>query len=95
MTIFWGVAPCSLVDVTDISELLTDSIMALMMEAVSTSETSVNFYQTTRSNITEDTHLHTRRQENLKSHLISAPISPQFDKPEQRPNNLQQRKYEA
>jgi hypothetical protein len=28
-----------------------------MMEAVSTSETSVNFYQTTRRNIPEDSHL--------------------------------------
>jgi hypothetical protein len=29
------------------------------MEAVSTSETSVNFYQTTRRNIPEDSHLQT------------------------------------
>jgi hypothetical protein len=39
-----------------------------MMEAVSTSETSVNIYQTTWRNILEDSHLHTRRRENLKSH---------------------------
>jgi hypothetical protein len=39
-----------------------------MMEAVSTPETSVNVYQTTRCNIPEDRHLHTRRLENLKSH---------------------------
>jgi hypothetical protein len=38
------------------------------MEAIITSETSVNFYQTTRRNITEDSHLHTRRRENLKSY---------------------------
>jgi hypothetical protein len=38
-----------------------------MMETVSTSETSVNFYQTTRRNIPEDRHAHTRRRENLKS----------------------------
>jgi hypothetical protein len=38
-----------------------------MVEAVSTSETSVNFYQTTRCNIPEDRHLLTRRRENLKS----------------------------
>jgi hypothetical protein len=30
----------------------------MMMYAVSTSETSVNLYQTTRRNIPEDTHLH-------------------------------------
>jgi hypothetical protein len=39
-----------------------------MMEAGSTSETPVNFYQTTRRNIPEGSHLHTRRRENLKSH---------------------------
>jgi hypothetical protein len=35
-----------------------ESLIALMMEAVSTSETSVNFYQTTRRNIPEDSHIH-------------------------------------
>jgi hypothetical protein len=43
----------------------------LMMEATSTSETSVNFYQTTRRYNPEDSHLHTRRRENLKSHSVS------------------------
>jgi hypothetical protein len=41
--------------------------------AVSSSERSVNIYQTTRRNIPEDSHLHTRRRENLNSqtlHLI-------------------------
>jgi hypothetical protein len=44
--------------------MLTTSIIraiiaiALMMEAVSTSETLVNFYKTTRRNIPEDSHLH-------------------------------------
>jgi hypothetical protein len=32
-------------------------MMALMMEVASTSETSVNFYQTTCSNNPEDSHL--------------------------------------
>jgi hypothetical protein len=35
--------------------------MALMMEAASTTETSVNFYQTTRSGIPEDSQLHSLR----------------------------------
>jgi hypothetical protein len=51
--------------------MLTDSIIraiALMMEAAFTSETLVNFSQTTRRNNPEDNHLHTRRRENLKSH---------------------------
>jgi hypothetical protein len=38
---------------TDVSEVLA---IALMMEAASTSETSVNFSQTTRRNIPEDSH---------------------------------------
>jgi hypothetical protein len=41
--------------------------MALKMAAVSTSETSGNFYETTQQNIPEDSQLHTRRRENLKS----------------------------
>jgi hypothetical protein len=45
-------------------------ITALLMEAASTSETSVNLYQTTRRNNLEASHLHTRRGMNLKSHLI-------------------------
>jgi hypothetical protein len=40
------------------------------MEVARTSESSVNFYQTTRRNNPEDSHLHTRRRENLKSHII-------------------------
>jgi hypothetical protein len=42
-----------------------------MMETASTSETSVNFYQTTRRNNLEDSYLHTRRRENLKSKKIA------------------------
>jgi hypothetical protein len=41
-----------------------------MMEAVSTSETSVSICHTTRRNIPEHSHLHTRRCENLKSHIL-------------------------
>jgi hypothetical protein len=35
-------------------------------EVFAASETSVNFYEATRRNIPEDSHLHTRRRENLK-----------------------------
>jgi len=42
-----------------------------MMEAVRTSETSVHFYLTIRRYIPEDSKLHTRRRENLKSHSFS------------------------
>jgi hypothetical protein len=59
---------------TDVSLVLAAYIIvvvmvALMMEAVGTSETSVNFYETTWSNISQGSQLHTRRRENLKSHL--------------------------
>jgi hypothetical protein len=49
---------------TDVSEVL----IALMTKAASTSETSVNLHQTISRNNPEDSHLHTRRRENLKSH---------------------------
>jgi hypothetical protein len=46
----------------------------LMMEAASTSETSVNFTRLpTRRNITEDSYLHTRRRENVKFHHGNEP----------------------
>jgi hypothetical protein len=39
-----------------------------MMEAVRTSEPLVNFNETTRRYIPDDSKFHTRRRENLKSH---------------------------
>jgi hypothetical protein len=50
--------------------VLIASIVALMKEAVSASETSVNFYETP-CNIPEDSQLHTRRRENLKPQIFS------------------------
>jgi hypothetical protein len=46
-----------------------DAFIALMMVAVLTSETSVNFNLTTRRYVPEDSELHTRRRENLKSQI--------------------------
>jgi hypothetical protein len=43
MTVFWDVALCSLMEVYQHFR----GVIALMMEAASTFETSVNFYQTT------------------------------------------------
>jgi hypothetical protein len=54
------------------------STVKMMMETVSTSETSVNFYETTRRNILEDSRLLTRRRENLKSqaqYLVNKTLS--------------------
>jgi hypothetical protein len=47
---------------------LSGHIIALLMEAVITCETSVKFYKTARRDILEDRHLHSRRRENLKTH---------------------------
>jgi hypothetical protein len=44
--------------------------IALMMEAVQTSETSVYFNETTRHYIPAHCHLHTHRRENLKYHKL-------------------------
>jgi hypothetical protein len=44
-------------ELTDVSKVLTAS------------KTKVNFYETTRRNIPEDSHLHTRRRKNLEFHL--------------------------
>jgi hypothetical protein len=42
-------------------------VITLMMEAARTSETSVNFYQTTWRYNPEHSHLHIHHRENLKS----------------------------
>jgi hypothetical protein len=64
MTVFWVFAPCSLAVHRAISKpraikllLARGLLIALMMEAASISETLVNFYQTTRRNNSEDSHL--------------------------------------
>jgi hypothetical protein len=43
-----------------------------MMEAESASETLVNLHKITRRNNPENSHLNTRRSENLKSNRINA-----------------------
>jgi hypothetical protein len=44
-------------------------LIALIMEAARSSETLVNFYQTTRRYSPEDSHLRSNRRENLKSYI--------------------------
>jgi hypothetical protein len=51
MAVFWDVALCSVVD-------LDQLFIALMVEAVSISETSVSIYQETWRNIPADSHFH-------------------------------------
>jgi hypothetical protein len=55
---------------TDIPEVLINPTTRAM-EAVSTSETSVYFYEATRRDIPQVCHLHTRCRENLKSHSVN------------------------
>jgi hypothetical protein len=64
MAVFWVVAPCSLVEVYKRFR----GRIALMMEAAGTSETLVNFYQTTRRYNPEDSHLRNHHRENFKSY---------------------------
>jgi hypothetical protein len=54
----------------DVSKVRAVSITALMMEAARTSETLVDIQLRTRQYIPEDSELHTRRRENLKSHIV-------------------------
>jgi hypothetical protein len=53
---------------TDVSDMRAAYIITLMMEAARTSETSVDIDLKTRQHIPENSELHTRRRENLKSH---------------------------
>jgi hypothetical protein len=61
MTASWDAAPCSLVEVClcfrGVQHPSSGRWVTLMIEAESTSETSLNFYQTTRLNIPEDSHI--------------------------------------
>jgi hypothetical protein len=60
--------------------VLPPSNIALMMVAARSSETLVNFYQTTRSYNPEDSYLRTNRRENLKSYL--KPLASQLQRPQ-------------
>jgi hypothetical protein len=52
---------------TDVSEMRAASLIPLMMEAARTYETSIDIQLRTRQYIAEDSELHTRHRENLKS----------------------------
>jgi predicted RNA methylase len=54
---------------TDVSEVCAASIIRAMMEAARTSGTSVDVQLRTRQYIPEESELHTRRRENLKSYI--------------------------
>jgi hypothetical protein len=67
--LFWVVAPCSLVEVCRRFRC-SCCLRRQSDDAESTSETSVNFYQTTRRYNPEDSHLRTHRRDNLNSHSL-------------------------
>jgi hypothetical protein len=76
MAVIWVVVPCSLLEVCQhlkgmccLHHQGNESLIALMMEAAHTCESSVNCYQTTQCYNPEDSHLHFRCHENLKPHL--------------------------
>jgi hypothetical protein len=72
--------PCSLVKSATVSR----EIIALIMEAVSTSETSLNFYRIERRSIPEESSFHTRPRENLKKIPISFYFRNRGSTPERR-----------
>jgi hypothetical protein len=72
MTVFWDVAPCSLVEVYRRFRC-AHCLHHQGDETTRTSKMSVNFYQTARHNIPEDVHLHTRHRQNLKSQKEEIP----------------------
>jgi hypothetical protein len=69
MAVSWVVVPCSLLKLTGVSEISAAAIIRAK-EAAGSSETLVNSHQSTWRNNPEDSHLHTRRRENLKSHRL-------------------------
>jgi hypothetical protein len=83
MAVFWVVAPCSLVEVYQRfrGPYCLHRKGALMLEAVRTSETLINFYQTTRRYNPEDSYLRTLRRENLKSYTWGNDVWADFFRP--------------
>jgi hypothetical protein len=57
LAVFWVVGPCSLAEVYRRFSRACCLYQRAMMEAASTSETSVNFYETTWRNNPEDSQL--------------------------------------
>jgi hypothetical protein len=79
-TIFWGVTPCSLLKVSwrfgGTYRLHLQGESSWQAEAICSSETSVDFHQTTWRYIPEDRTLHNHRCENLKSCTAAKHVHP-------------------
>jgi hypothetical protein len=65
MIFFWDIAPCSLLEFD-----LHFRGAYCLPSSWQFSETSTKFYQAVLRNIPEESHVHTRRRENLKSHIF-------------------------
>jgi hypothetical protein len=63
--VFWDVVSCSLIEIDWCFR--GAYCLAMMTATVITSETLIDFYQTTWCKIPEDRYLHIHRHENLKS----------------------------
>jgi hypothetical protein len=67
MAVLWDVEPCSLLEVY--WHFRGACYLHHQALSASTSETSVDFYQTTQHNNLEDNHLHTLFHENHRSYM--------------------------
>jgi hypothetical protein len=74
MVVFRGRCAMQTATFTNVSEVLTASIMiALTMEAVRTSETLVNFYQSTRRYTPDDSRLQMNNESITNTRLVFGP----------------------
>jgi hypothetical protein len=88
MAVFWVAVRVDWYMITNVSEVCAASIIralreaawmpALIMQAVRTSETLVNFYLSTRRYNPEDSHLHNQCRENLKTYSSVTTLIPFF-----------------
>jgi hypothetical protein len=65
--------------------MTVSEMISLKMESVSASETSVNFCETALHSMPEDSHLHIRHRENLKSHTLLLRSSLKSERPTSSP----------
>jgi hypothetical protein len=77
MAVSWDIESCCLIAINRrfrgaycLNHQVMNEVITQMMEAVSSSETGINIYQTASCQTPEDCHFHTRHRDNLKSHNV-------------------------